>query len=252
MIVPKISRNDIGAAEWQARVDLAACYRLVEHFGMDDLVYTHITLRVPDAPDQFLINPFGVMFGDITASNLVSVNLKGEVVHPAGACVNPAGFIVHSAIHLKSTDAHCVLHTHTEAGMAVSALDCGLLMLNQKAMQFYNRIGYHKFEGMALAEDERESLYEDLGAHKAMILRHHGLLCVGEDVADAFSLAYALEISCRVQMKVLASGQPYKIPDEHILEQTARQLNSFLLSPREREWPGLLQLLERFNPGYDR
>ncbi len=251
MSLPRISKREVSAAEWQARVDLAACYRLVEHFGMDDLVYTHITLRVPDAPDRFLINPFGVMFGDITASNLVCVNLSGEVMHPAGARVNPAGFIVHSAIHLKSTDAHCVLHTHTEAGMAVSALDCGLLMLNQKAMQFHNRIGYHAFEGMALAEEERESLFQDLGPHKAMILRHHGVLCVGEDVSEAFSLAYALEISCRVQMKILASAQPYTIPDEEVLEQTARQLNGFPVPPREREWPGLLQLLERVNPGYD-
>ena len=251
MSVPNIYRNEVSAAEWQARVDLAACYRVVEHFGMDDLVYTHITLRVPDAPDHFLINPFGVMFGEITASSLVCVNLKGEVVYPSGARVNPAGFIVHSAIHLKCTDAHCVLHTHTEAGMAVSALDCGLLMLNQKAMQFYNRIGYHEFEGIALAEDERESLFQDLGPHKAMILRHHGLLCVGEDVSEAFSLAYALEISCRVQMQILASGQPYKIPNERTLEQTAQQLNGFAVSPREREWSGLLQLLERVNPGYD-
>ena len=135
--------------------------------------------------------------------------------------------------------------------MAVSALDCGLLMLNQKAMQFYNRIGYHEFEGMALAEDERESLFQDLGAHKAMILRHHGLLCVGEDVSEAFSLAYALEISCRVQIQILASGQPYTIPNEQTLEKTAQQLNGFPVSSREREWPGLLQLLERVNPGYD-
>ncbi len=251
MSVPKISRNDVSAVEWQARVDLAACYRLVEYFGMDDLVYTHITLKIPDTPDHFLINPFGVIFGDITASNLVCVNLMGEVVHPAGARVNPAGFIVHSAIHLKSNDAYCVLHTHTEAGMAVSALNCGLLMLNQKAMQFYDRIGYHEFEGMTLAEEERESLFQNLGTHRAMILRHHGLLCVGEDVAEAFSIAYALEVSCRVQMKILASGQPYTIPDEQILEHTAQQLNGFPVSPREREWPGLLQLLERVNPGYD-
>ena len=135
--------------------------------------------------------------------------------------------------------------------MAVSALDCGLLMLNQKAMQFYNRIGYHEFEGMALVEDERESLFQDLGPHKAMILRHHGLLCVGEDVSEAFSIAYALEISCRVQMQILASGQPYTIPNEQTLEQTAQQLNGFPVSPREREWPGLLQLLDRVNPGYD-
>lgn len=251
MTVKTITKDEVSAAEWQARVDLAACYRLVEHFGMDDLVYTHITLRVPDQPEHFLINPFGLMFGDVKASNLVTINLAGEVVHPKGARVNPAGFIVHSAIHLKSTDAHCVLHTHTEAGMAVSALDSGLMMVNQKAMQFHNRVGYHDFEGMALAEEERESLFHDLGPHKALILRHHGLLTVGVDVAEAFSLAYALEVSCRVQMQILASGQAFSIPDEAVLEQTARQLNGFPVPPSEREWPGLLTLLERVNPGYD-
>ena len=252
MTVETITKNEVTAAEWQARVDLAACYRLVEHFGMDDLVYTHITLRVPDQPDHFLINPFGLMFGDVKASNLVTINLAGEVVHPKGARVNPAGFIVHSAIHLKSTDAHCVLHTHTEAGMAVSALDSGLMMVNQKAMQFHNRVGYHVFEGMALAEEERESLFRDLGPHKALILRHHGLLTVGVDVAEAFSLAYALEVSCRVQMQILAAGQAFSIPDEAVLEQTARQLNEFPVPPSEREWPGLLTLLARVNPGYDK
>ncbi|NCF48521.1 MAG: class II aldolase/adducin family protein [Bacteroidetes bacterium] len=251
MSVPVISRNDVSSSEWAARVDLAACYRLIEHFGMSDLVYTHITLRVPDNPDLFLINPFGVLFGDVTASNLVTVNLSGEVVHPAGARVNPAGFIVHSAIHLKGDDAHCVLHTHSRAGMAVAALDRGLMMLNQKAMQFYNRVGYHEFEGMALAMDERERLYQDLNGHQAMILSHHGLLTVGTDCAEAFSLMYALELSCQVQMEVLASGQPYREPSAEICEHTAKQLNGFPVPPSEREWPGLLALLNRVNPGFD-
>lgn len=251
MDIPTIAKKDVSPAEWQARVDLAACYRLVDHFAMSDLVYTHITLRVPDQGDHFLINPFGLLFSDVTASNLVTINLAGEVIHPRGAKVNPAGFIVHSAIHIKGESAHCVLHTHTEAGMAVAALDCGLMMVNQKAMQFFNRISYHDFEGMALAEDERERLFADLGPNKAMILRHHGLLTVGADAAEAFSLAYALEVSCRVQMSLLASGQPFTLPDEALCEHTARQLNGFPVPPVVREWPGLLKLLDRVNPGYE-
>jgi ribulose-5-phosphate 4-epimerase/fuculose-1-phosphate aldolase len=251
MTTPTVTRDMVSAAEWQARVDLAACYRLIEHFGMSDLVYTHITLRIPGAPDRFLINPFGSLFGDVTASRLVTIDLDGTVVYPQGARVNPAGFIVHSAIHMKGDDAHCVLHTHSRAGMAVAALDSGLMMLNQKAMQFYDRVGYHDFEGMALAQDERERLYQDLAGHKAMILRHHGLLTVGADCAEAFSLMYALELSCKVQMDVLASGQPYRTPSPDLCEHTARQLNGFPVAPVEREWPGLLAMLDRVNPGFD-
>ena len=246
-----VTPDMVSAAEWQARVDLAACYRLIDHFGMSDLVYTHITLRVPDAPDRFLINPFGSLFGDVTASSLVTIDLDGAVIHPEGGRVNPAGFIVHSAIHMKGDDAHCVLHTHSRAGMAVAALDSGLMMLNQKAMQFHARVGYHDFEGLALATEERERLYEDLAGHKAIILRHHGLLTVGADCAEAFSLMYALELSCRVQMDVLSSGRPYRLPPDDLCEHTAQQLNDFPVPPREREWPGLLAMLQRVNPGFD-
>ena len=246
-----VSPDMVSTAEWQARVDLAACYRLIDHFGMSDLVYTHITLRVPDAPNRFLINPFGSLFGDVTASSLVTIDLDGAVIHPDGGRVNPAGFIVHSAIHMKGDHAHCVLHIHSRAGMAVAALDSGLMMLNQKAMQFHKRVGYHDFEGLALATEERERLYEDLAGHKAMILRHHGLLTVGADCAEAFSLMYALELSCRVQMDVLACGQPYSLPPDDLCEHTAQQLNDFPIPPREREWPGLLAMLQRVNPGFD-
>jgi ribulose-5-phosphate 4-epimerase/fuculose-1-phosphate aldolase len=176
-----------------ARIDLAACFRLVAHFGMSDLIYTHITLRVPGTRDQFFINPFGSMFEEVTASSLVRIDSEGNVIDPGLAGpelrgkVNPAGFVVHSAIHMQSPLAHCVLHTHSRAGMAVAALKEGLLPLNQKGLEFYNRIGYHDYEGLAFSTDERERLFRDLGPHHVMILRNHGLLSVGVDLVGCKS-----------------------------------------------------------------
>src|SRR3954469_7417721 len=205
--------TDISAAERQVRIDLAACYRLVAHFGMDDLIYTHITARVPGTRDQFLMNPFGTIFSEVTASSLVKIDIDGNVISPGDAKINPAGFVVHSAIHMHRHDAGCVLHTHTEAGMAVSATKEGLLPLNQKSMMFYNRVGYHDYEGLAFSTDERERLYRDLGPHKSLILRHHGLLTVGEDCAEAFSLMYSLEVACRLQVDALSLNRELALPD---------------------------------------
>ena len=238
-------------AEWKARVDLAACYRLVAHYGMSDLVYTHITMRVPGTTDQFLINPFGTLFDEVTASGLVKIDTQGRVISPQGARVNPAGFIVHSAIHLNRHDAACVLHTHTEAGMAVAAMPEGLLPLNQKSMQFHNRIGYHAYEGLAFNAAVRVRLFRDLGPHKALILRHHGLLTVGEDAAEAFSLMYALEIACRLQVTALSMNRTIDMPSAEICEHTAHQFETYPEPPLVREWPGLLRLLDRVLPGYD-
>jgi ribulose-5-phosphate 4-epimerase/fuculose-1-phosphate aldolase len=245
---PKLA--DIDAAERQVRIDLAACYRLVAHFAMDDVVYTHITARVPGARDQFLINPFGTMFGEVTASSLVKIDVAGNVIAPREAKINPAGFIVHSAIHLHRHDAGCVLHTHTRAGMAVAAMKEGLLPLNQKSMMFYNRVGYHDYEGLAFSTDERARLFRDLGPHKALILRHHGLLVVGEDCAEAFSLIYSLEVACRLQVDALSLNRAVTLPDPRICEHTARQFETYPDPPREREWPGLLRLLDRLDPSY--
>ncbi len=247
-------RNLVSAREWQARVDLAACYRLVAHFGMDDLVYTHLTLRVPGTTDQFFINPFGSMFDEVTASSLVRIDVNGRVLEPMGANVNPAGFVVHSAIHMNAADAHCVLHTHSRAGMAVAAMKDGLLPLNQKGLVFHNRIAYHDYEGLVFDTAERERLARDLGPHKAMILRNHGLLTIGVDCAEAFSLMYSLEISCRLQVDTLAmaaSGREFVTPSAAVCEHTARQFENYPDPPITREWPHLLRLLERVSPGYD-
>jgi ribulose-5-phosphate 4-epimerase/fuculose-1-phosphate aldolase len=242
--------DTVTAEEWRARVDLAACYRLVALQGMDDIVYTHISLRVPGSDDHFLINPFGTMFEEITASSLVRIDLDGKVVSPKGARVNEAGFTVHSAVHAARSDVHCVIHTHTRAGMALSSLRQGLLPLCQKSMLFQNRLAYHDFRGIAFDLAERESLVADLGPHKAMVLRNHGLLTCGRDCAEAFSLMYQLDLACQVQMDVLAANVAYQVPAEAIAEKAARQLESYPLTPADLEWPGLLRKLDRLDPGF--
>ena len=250
-----IARETVSDAEWQARVSLAACYRLVAHFGMADLIYTHITLRVPDQENQFLINPFGSLFEEVTASSLVRIDNDANVLAPPGALINPAGFVVHSAIHRERGDAHCILHTHTPAGMAVAAYKPGLLPINQKGLVFHNRLATHEYEGLAFDWSERERLVRDLGSHQAMLLRNHGLLTVGHDCAEAFSLMYSLELSCRLQVQTLAmtdSTAELHLPEEAIRERTARQFEDYPDPPITREWPHLLRLLDRVSPGYDK
>ena len=236
--------------EWEARVALAACYRLVAQYGMDDIVYTHISARAPGEEEHFLLNPFGTMFEEISASSLVKIDLDGKVIAPAGARVNEAGFTIHSAVHAARPDVGCVIHTHTRAGMAVSALDGGLLPLCQKSMLFHNRLAYHAYEGVAFDLSERARLVADLGPHKAMILRNHGLLTCGRDCAEAFSLMYQLEIACRVQLDVLAAGQPHRLPTDAIAERAAHQLESYPIPPSVLEWPALLRKLDRLDPSY--
>lgn len=236
--------------EWQVRVDLAACYRLVAHYGMDDIVYTHISARVPGTEEHFLINPFGSMFEEITASALVRIDLDGRVISPEGARVNEAGFTIHSAVHGARPDIGCVIHTHTRAGMALAALDRGLVPLSQKAMLFHNRLAYHAYEGVAFELGERARLVADLGAMKAMVLRNHGLLTCGRDCAEAFSLMYQLELAARVQMDVLAANAAWSAAPDEVAEKAASQLWSYPLTPRDLEWPGLLRKLDRLDPSY--
>lgn len=239
------------AAERAVREDLAAAYRLVAHYGLDDSIYTHISARVPGTDDQFLINPYGVLFRDITASSLVKIDLDGRVVEPTDHDVNPAGFTIHSAVHAARHDASCVLHTHTVAGVAVSSLAGGLQPCNQWALQFYDRVAYHDFEGIALDHDERARLVADLGPSKrALILRNHGLVTLGRTVAEAFILMHNLERACKVQLAIQASGQPvHPVPPE-VCERTARQYESGDSSrergqadPDAREWRAMLQRL---------
>ena len=236
-------------AEAQVRRDLAAAYRLVASYGMDDSIYTHISARVPGTEDQFLINPFGMLFRDITASSLVKIDLEGRIVEPSPYDVNPAGFTIHSAIHSARHDAVCVAHTHTLAGVAVSSLEEGLQPCNQWALQFYNRVVYHEFEGIALDHSERERLVADLGpSAQALILRNHGLVTLGRNVSEAFILMLNLERACRVQLAIQSSGVPvYPVPPE-VCEKTARQYESGdstrlpgTPDPNAREWRALLQ-----------
>ncbi|CAM4089323.1 class II aldolase/adducin family protein [Bordetella muralis] len=240
--------------ELQVREDLAAAYRLVAHFGMDDSIYTHISARVPGRTDQFFINPFGMLFKDITASSLVKIDTEGRVIEDTPYDVNPAGFTIHSAVHAARHDAMCVAHTHTVAGVAVSSLKCGLQPCNQWALQFYNRVAYHEFEGIALNLQEREHLVADLGDKaRAMILRNHGLLTLGRTVAEAFILMLNLDRACKVQLAIQSSGQEINPLSPEVCELTARQYESGdtdvmpnqqrRADPNEREWQGLLGFL---------
>jgi len=242
----------VSDAERQVRQDLAAAYRLVAHYGMDDSIYTHISARVPGTEDQFLINPFGMLFRDITASSLVKIDLAGRILDDSPYDVNPAGFTIHSAVHGARHDAACVLHTHTVAGVAVSSLAGGLQPCNQWALQFYQRVVYHDFEGIALDAGERERLVADLGpTARALILRNHGLVTLGRTVSEAFILMLNLERACRVQVAIESSGQPvYPVPAE-VCEKTAQQYEagggSHLpgqADPNAREWRALLQRIE--------
>jgi len=243
---------DLAAAERQVREDLAAAYRLVAYYGMDDSIYTHISARVPGTDDQFLINPFGMLFRDITASSLVKIDLEGRILDDTPFDVNPAGFTIHSAVHSARHDAACVLHTHTVAGVGVSSLACGLQPCNQWALEFYNRVVYHDFEGIALDADERERLVADLGpTAKAMILRNHGLLTLGHNIPEAFILMLNLDRACRVQLAIQSSGEAIYPVSPEVCEKTARQYESGDSTrepgepdPNAREWRAMLQRLE--------
>src|SRR5256886_2606516 len=199
-------RDKVAPEEWAVRVDLAACYRLVAHYGWEDLVFTHITARVPGTEDQFLINPYGMFFDEITASSLVKIDLQGKKLDDSPHGVNPAGFVIHSAIHAARHDARCVLHTHTVSGIAVSAQREGLLPISQHAMSVIPSLGYHDFEGIATRDDEKPRLVADLGDSTHLILRNHGLLTVAETVADAFVAMYFLESSCAIQVRAQSGG----------------------------------------------
>lgn len=244
------SSNDMQLQERDLRIQLAACYRLLAHFGMDDLVYTHISVRIPGPEAHFLINPYGLMFDEITASSLIQIDLDGNVVDETPWSVNPAGFVIHSAIHLARHDIVCVLHTHTQAGSAVSALAEGLLPLSQFSLQFYNRLGYHNYEGIATSLAERQRLAQDLGPHYAMILRNHGLLTVGRTVAEAFSVMYYLEQSCRVQISAQSTGARLVFPPDSVCEHTARQYQGDGSPLGSLEWQALIRKLDREDPTY--
>ncbi len=246
-------RDRVPPDEWAVRVDLAACYRLVARYGWEDLVFTHITARVPGSEDQFLINPYGVFFDEITASSLVKIDLQGNKVADSPFPVNPAGFVIHSAIHAARHDARCVLHTHTLNGVAVSAQRAGLLPISQHAISVLASLGYHDFEGPALRDDEKPRLVADLGDNTSLILRNHGLLTVGETVADAFVAMYYLEASCAIQVRAQAGGGELIPVPKEIIESAYAQV---MAAGRPRGsrgrlvWPGLLRRLDRVDSSY--
>jgi ribulose-5-phosphate 4-epimerase/fuculose-1-phosphate aldolase len=244
------------STEAELRVQLAACYRLVAHFGMDDLIYNHISARVPGREHHFLINPYGMLFSEVTASCLVKIDLEGNKVEPSDYDVNRAGFVIHSAVHAGRPDGLCVLHTHSEAGTAVAALPNGLLPLSQFAMRYQGHTGFHDYEGVALSTDERERLVRDLGAHHTLVLRNHGVLTVGRTIPEAFILMYYFEKAARVQMLAqngLAQNEQLVLPAPDVIELTSRQFNEFhgdILPPGTREWPAFMRLLDRTQPDY--
>ena len=244
-------RARVSADEWQVRVDLAAAYRLVAHYGWDDLIFTHISARVPGPEHNFLINPYGLLFDEITASNLVKVDLDGAIVEPSPYIVNPAGFTIHSAIHAAREDANCILHLHTVAAIAVSCQEDGLLPLNQTSMLFNEQLAYHEYEGLALSVDERPRLVADLGTKNAMLLRNHGALTVGRNAADAFQKMYLLERACAMQVAALSGGVRLHIPGPDVQEVVRKQaLHGLTSQDAQLIWDALRRMLDKKDPSY--
>ncbi len=239
-------------AEQKVRVDLAATYRLVALYGWDDLIFTHISARVPNHDDQFLLNPYGMTFDEITASSLVKVDLDGNKVSDSPYEVNPAGFTIHSAVHMSGQDAHCVIHTHSDNGTAVSAQKEGLLPLTQTAMIAREDLAYHDYEGIALEHEERERLIDDLGDKHMMILRNHGLLATGADCADAFLRLFFLERACTMQVKALAVGRDgVNMPNQGVAEKTAGQARFANANGIGKlAWPALMRKLDRVDDSF--
>jgi len=246
-------RDLVSPEEWQIRVDLAAAYRLVASNGWDDLVFTHISARVPGPEHHFLINPYGMMFEEITASSLVKVDLNGEIVMESDYKINPAGFTIHSAVHAAREDALCVMHLHTDYGIAVSAQEDGLLPISQQSLFVLTSLGYHNYEGLALNDEEKPRLVADLGNKTFLILRNHGLLTVGPSVADAFLSMFLLERACRIQILAQSGGGKVIPIDARILAQIPAQEAVVAQGGGGRlVWPGLLRKLGRMGADYSK
>jgi ribulose-5-phosphate 4-epimerase/fuculose-1-phosphate aldolase len=265
--VPKIDQSTAQPApppgmdplEWDTRVDLAAAYRLVDLYGMTDLHLNHISARVPGREEHFLINPFGMMYEEITASSLIKIDLKGNIIANTNPNygINLPGYVIHSAIHGARHDVQCVLHTHTNAGMAVSVLKCGLLPLTQTAMR-WGKVAYHDFEGVVVDLDEQKRLVQNLGDCEVLILRNHGLLAVGQTIGQAFNNIYRLERACQTQLLAMACNSEMTIPPQEVIARSNAQL-TIMPSPDAKgkrqphgsmEWPALKRMLDRRDPSY--
>jgi ribulose-5-phosphate 4-epimerase/fuculose-1-phosphate aldolase len=243
-------REQVSPEEWQLRVDLAACYRLVALHGWDDLVFTHISARIPGGQGHFLLNPFGMTFEELTASSLVKVDAECRKILPSPYEVIPAGFVIHSAIHGARADAHCVLHTHTLAGVAISATKAGLLPISQQSTIVLPSLGYHDYEGLALTDDEKPRLVADLGQNTYLILRNHGLLTVGTSVANAFLAMYLLQRACEIQLRAAAAGELLEV-DARINSRPGVNANAAMRGQDGMlAWPALLRRLDRIDPSY--
>ena len=251
----KTLKNSVSPEEWQARVDLAACYRLVAHYGMSDMIANHITLRVPGEDDAFLINPYGMMYEEMTASCFLKITHEGDVLFKPdfgelNYGFNKPGYILHSAVHKARPEVACVIHTHTYAGMAVSALQCGLLPLTQTSMRFL-KVAYHDYMGVVLDLAEQAVLVKDLGDAEAVILRNHGLLTVGKTVGEAFNWMHRLELSCRAQIAAMSCNSPLQEVSEAVLKETYMNYQPQVRRPYGlMEWPALLRMAERLDPSF--
>jgi ribulose-5-phosphate 4-epimerase/fuculose-1-phosphate aldolase len=244
-------RDLVSAQEWEQRVSLAAAYRLVARFGWDDLIFTHLSARVPGGEHHFLINPYGMTFDEITASSLVKVDLDGNKVMDAPHEINPAGFTIHSAIHAAREDAHCVLHVHSVNGAAVSAQKDGVLPVSQQSMFVLSSLGYHDYEGVALREDEKPRLVRDLGTKTFFMLRNHGLITVAENVPDAFVFMYTFEAACMIQVRAQSGGGELVHIDPRIIATAQEQAETVTESAiGALAWPALLRKLDRIDPSY--
>jgi ribulose-5-phosphate 4-epimerase/fuculose-1-phosphate aldolase len=248
-------REKVSVAEWDARVDLAACYRLMDLYGMSDMAANHVSVRVPGEPGHFLINPYGLIYEEMTASSMIKIDHEGQIIQKPDFGdydygINRAGFVIHAAIHEADPATDCVIHTHTWAGMAVSSLTCGLLPMTQTAMRFV-KIGYHDYNGVVLDLSEQESLVRDLGDHNALILRNHGLLTRGKTIPEAFNAMHRLELSCKTQLATMACNSPINPVSQRVLDETYMNYQPQTRRPYGiLEWASLLRKLDRVDPSY--
>jgi ribulose-5-phosphate 4-epimerase/fuculose-1-phosphate aldolase len=244
--------------EWDLRVQLAAAHRIIDLLGWSELIWTHTTVRVPGPEHHFLINPYGLRFDEVRASNLVKVDMDGNIVGDQSQEINPAGFIIHSAIHMTRPDAHCIMHTHTVAGMAIAALESRLLPISMYALGYFERVAYHDFEGPSLDSSERERLASDLGSKNVLILRNHGLLTCGETVAQAFVRMFRLQRACEVQLASQATGSKLVVPPRNVCEISAERSDDFLATEGSKgysrnpnpEFDALMRLLDKKDDSY--
>ncbi len=243
-------KGQVSEEEWETRVDLAACYRLLAHFDMTDMIFTHVTARVPGPDHHLLINPYGFFFEDVTASGLVKFDLDGNVIGDSPYTINPVGFTFHTALHAARQDVTCVIHTHSPYSVAVSALEGGLLPLTQSALRFHGKVGYHDYEGLAPSGDELGRVAADIGDKRVLVLRNHGIITAGRTIPEAFHLAHYFEQCCRTQIEVMATGAAIQTLPDHVIEHGAAQFDAIYskVMPGEREWPTLVRIVEREDP----